>query len=453
MAKLLKKDDPKFIKIKGRYYDKKDVIIVNGEYVVMNKPTPTPKQASKEELVLDNYTNTTVGISKVRECYITINKPFVKGYSSKTTVIYSGTAGTTLSCCSSILNNDPSNYLLHPDQIWIRKNDKYVTSTTREQRGVYSLSAKNPRFPPKVDVIPNQHPLARVFEGFTYGFELECSQGSIPDSLAHDLQFTNLYDGSINGPEFASNILRSNELVYLRRFLEYAYICTSVDRTTSGHVHVGGVPYSDDNLLSMYMLFQREQSEIDQYIPAFKRDFRFLAAKGKDHCAHLPLLINKNTDSIYRLLLNHREQDIPSNYLSSTNKWNFEGRYHNVNFLNYMVKKNSSGATVEIRSLHSTYSFEYIIIWMIINVGIIKYAINHTKKVIDSKDKILLEDVVNYFLEDHPDLLKWFNTNSAIIKKYIYKATFESKNNLERIDTLENYLRSNLSPLPKNYAI
>lgn len=284
---------------------------------------------------------------------------------------------------------------------------------------------------------------------YTYGFELETSQGNMLEEACNAMGFAKLYDGSISGAEYVSDVFKSTNLHYLDNFLKLAYTCTDIDRFCSFHIHIGNVPKSDRNLLSMYVLFQRLTDELNQLIVPYKKDLRFLSEKlsvnGRDHCKNLPKLLKNDSEEIYKLfkLNSYKYTDNLETYINSTSKWNINGRYYNVNFINYICKNENSN-TVEIRSLQSTYNFEYIITWLLINTAIIDYAINNSDKVLNSKEKIELNDCLDYYIKN-TEILNILKTNIVSLKNLFYNEYYYNNNSLIDVSSLDNCLSNILT--------
>jgi len=282
-------------------------------------------------------------------------------------------------------------------------------------------------------------------KGVTYGFELETSGGLVHQDKSASFGFANLYDGSITGAEYTSCIYTSDDFHHLRDFLDIAKMTTIMDNKCSLHVHIGGIKYSDETLLASYVLFQRLQDELNGIIAPYKKDYKFLASKDKDHCRNLPKLIDKKAVEVFNLLgldeyFNDREE--LSRYLANRNKWTIDGRYYNVNFLNYIC----NNGTIEIRSLQSTYNFDYIMTWLLINTAIIKFAENNYDKIINSKEKIELQDTLSDLITDEK-LLETVLHNIKELKNYYYNHQYIRKNILLNSMQLDKDVSSILLPV------
>lgn len=238
---------------------------------------------------------------------------------------------------------------------------------------------------------------------FSYGFELETSDGQFLLDQPENYGFVTLYDGSISGHEYASVPMRKNNLGALKSFCETIQKNHVTNRFCSVHIHVGSVPYSQKNLLALYSLFYRLQDELHGIVSPFKKDLTFLTAKlkgeSKDHCQYLPklpVLDMEHFNSAFfgwaKIKPSQYRTEESASILTSTTKWNVESRYFFVNFTNYCMQNEG---TIELRLLQGSLDFNRIFNWLAINTAIIQYALTNTDKILAAKDKIFMEDCVN----------------------------------------------------------
>lgn len=262
---------------------------------------------------------------------------------------------------------------------------------------------------------------------YTYGFELETASYDINDNVENNYGFVKLYDGSISGPEYTSIPFTPNNFYLLRDFLKIIKSVSHINTSCSLHIHVGGVEYSDDNLIALYSLFNRLQTELNMLLIPYKKNPVYLANtlknNGKQYSQDLPELPFKNLSNIHKLLgienINMKE------YLLNNRKWNIPGRYFCINFINYLANVSDSN-TIEFRNLQMSTNYNYILTWLIANVSIIDYVINNTTKVLEGKTKILLEDCITEFIPDI-DVRESVLNNIINIKTLTYNLTHVRK--------------------------
>lgn len=407
----------------------------------------------KKEAVIDNFTQKYSKKETLTEVLDLENNLSI--YTSAPVNLYLN--GNTFKVCKSFIQNNDE-FILDPN--FSSKNNNYISIFDKNIRGnrkyspgtkIYSIATYDKKLTPYKN-IPN--PLD--FITYTFGFETETSSGELNCDYTASMGFANIYDGSITGVEYVSNPMTSRNFHYLHNFLATAKVATNIDKFCSLHIHIGNVPKSDEYLLSLYTLFQRLTDELNQLIVPYKKDVKFLMDKlntaGRDHCKNLPKLAEKNVESIYKLFrISGLAKDQLEKYITGTNKWNVEGRYYSVNFMNYICKDENN--TVEIRSLQSTYNFDYIITWLLINTSIIDFAVKNHRKVLDNKEKIELSDCLEAYIDDK-EILNICLRNILILKNYYYNNYYYDNNTLLDLKQVESYLDRNLIsynlyPVPK----
>ena len=437
MEKKIKKNQ---VIINDKVYTKEvTAVLLDGKYV--------PKVNTE----FDTYTNSIQNKSKLIS-YTDIIDNNTK-YSSKTITLMF--RNHTYRVCASYLKRFKDELINITDNkdVYISKYDRFISSTNKysPDKKIYNISHYNR----SLNNYENKRSVLD-FITYTYGFELETSRGYIKEDIANDMGFAVLYDGSITGAEYVSNIMNIKNMESLRKFLNFARTCTDIDQYCSLHIHIGNIVKGETELLSMYSLFQRLTDELNQLIIPYKKDTKFLADKlqknGRDHCKNLPKLIDKDVKSIYKLFrIDNRIKtsfidSLPSlnEYIIGTSKWNLEGRYYNINFLNYLCKP-FSHATIEVRSLQSTYNFDYILMWLLINSSIIDYAINNYSNVMNTKIKIELEDCLTAYIKDKATLEITLE-NIRRVKKYFYDHYYLNNNSLINVSAADDELKKVIVP-------
>jgi hypothetical protein len=424
----------KRIKIDDKVYTKNvTCFLVDGEW----KPNT--------QVSLDNYTKKHNLKTKLTECYDVEKNDIV--FSSKPVSLY--IYGKTIWVCKSLVENN-SEFIEDPN--YEPNSEKYISIFDKRvnNSGKYKPATKIYNISSYDVVLPKYAKISNAldFIDYSFGFELETNRGEIRKSYSDALGFASLYDGSISGVEYVSNPMSYNNLHYLHKFLKVAKTATDIDKYCSLHIHIGKVPKSDKNLLSMYLLFQRLTDELNQLIVPYKKDVKFLFDKlqntGKDHCKNLPKLPQKSVEEIYKLFkINKIEKNNLSDYIETTSKWNVDGRYYSVNFMNYICKETNN--TVEIRSLQSTYNFDYIVTWLLINCSIIHYAITYPDIVVNSKVKIELDDCIDEYVKDSK-ILSTLKQNIVELKNLFYNMYYLRGNSLTNLEIVESEITSVIKP-------
>lgn len=438
-------EEKKRIKLKNKVYTKNVTC-----FFVKDKWYP------KDELDFNNYTKEYVIKGSIGDVFDIDSNSYIKSSHYAILTIYN----QRIYICLSVIENskefieDPrlspgsGSYISIYDNSLRINTDKY-----KPEKKIYNIShydipiEKYTNIENKLEFIQN-----------TFGFELETSSGEINKKYSALLGFANLYDGSISGVEYVSKPMKYNNLHHLHKFLLIAKACTNINTYCSLHIHIGNVSKSDTNLLSMYLLFQRLTDELNQLIVPYKKDINFLYNKiqstGRDHCKNLPKLLERDTQEIYRLFkISGYTKTKLKEYIDGTNKWNIEGRYYTVNFMNYICKDINN--TVEIRSLQSTYNFDYIITWLLINCAVIDYSIKFSTKVLASKEKIELNDCLDEYIKDK-QLLSKVKSNILVLRNLFYNSYYGNNNSLTDLKNLEAVISSaitsyNIYPVDNKY--
>jgi len=273
----------------------------------------------------------------------------------------------------------------------VRRSREYSFDTSREVDSTHT---------PKTDSTFDF--LEPYMSKYSYGFELETSNGHNLREKHLQNSFIRLYDGSITGHEYVSVPLKHNQFCNVFNMCNYLGKAHSTDSSCSVHIHIGGVPYSEKNLLALYLAFYRLQDELHELVYPYKKSISYLAKKKdyKDHCKYLPRLISNSVSEIYQTFfsnLNITPEDARSSksekVLKNTNKWNINSRYYFVNFTNYCLKRNG---TIELRLLQGSFNANRILNWLLVNQAIINYTLENADSILEGKEKLYLKDVVKY---------------------------------------------------------
>jgi hypothetical protein len=211
-------------------------------------------------------------------------------YSSKTINVYLP-SGEWYPICKSILEKygdqllyvkEYNAYLILGATYSLPPSSKYNPSSR-----VYTLDNYNKELTPYSELNNDDF---SFLAPYTFGFELETNSSYIAEEVAAQNGFATLYDGSINGKEYTSMPMNYKNFHHLHLMLDFLKTAASHDSTCSFHCHIGSVKYSDENLKSIYSLFQRLQEDLNLLIAPYKKNYSYLAAKNKDHCQNLPLI-------------------------------------------------------------------------------------------------------------------------------------------------------------------
>lgn len=259
------------------------------------------------------------------------------------------------------------------------------------------------------------HPIDQMIFGHSIGVEVETSSGSYPEDDILSDGILPLKDGSISSHEYASVIIKDKFFDWMNVLFTKMARYTRTNEQCSLHYHIGTINYGKSLpkfTVALWELYCRLQEEIEDFIPPYKREISYLANKPKgpkDHCKRLPMLGIRNlkTDkdvqlAFEKILIFMNEGEIPKYdnengvyiYRRANNpKWEQNSRYHTVNLLTFLFEKKH---TIEFRVHSGTVNKYKALYWLMICLSIIKYAEDNIDTILFTKDKITLDDVIEY---------------------------------------------------------
>lgn len=262
---------------------------------------------------------------------------------------------------------------------------------------------------------------AALLNDVTFGAELECIRGYLPEHIQYQTGVVVCRDGSLHdedgtqGPEFTTIPLQGakgvQSLINLCNALQDR---TIVDKHCSMHLHLGNLPTSRVFLVALYKLAVMIQDELFAMFPYYKLDERKYAGKDKNYCKKLNKLsvfslkneekesyksyVNNNYLKLFMFLTNGV---VPSKQFNRKlgihpkggEKWNKGARYHWINFLNTIFSKRN---TIEFRLHTGTTNAQKVVSWLFICNAIVKTAMCRQADLLAGKH-INLFDVLDYY--------------------------------------------------------
>lgn len=216
------------------------------------------------------------------------------------------------------------------------------------------------------------------FFPYTFGLEFETSQGYIPEDICFRDGLIPLRDGSIQGIEYSTVVLKGNEgLGLLEQQLNTLKKYTYFNKECSLHVHIGGFPLNTKSIYNLYLVCKKLEKALEAILPELTFTTRAYKANGKDYCKFLPSL--RSFDQLYEYLVGRKfygdfTQGHPQD-ISRQAKWRISNRYfwcNMINLLCYNVNK-----TVEFRMLRPSYNLEKITLWLYIFNAMMQFADKH----------------------------------------------------------------------------
>ena len=276
--------------------------------------------------------------------------------------------------------------------------------------------------------------LSKNIEDYTFGIEYETWDGRIPTYIAANNGLIPLRDGSLRhdgicGYEYASVIMSGAKgLLKIIDQCEVLKKHAVFNEKCSMHIHVGNIPRSEENLVKLYTGFFTIQDSIYSLFPPCLRNTS--AYKQKDYCSPLPLLSPITKDSVVVFLSDQTEKfrafggPHPKDR-SAQHKWNINSRYSIFNLNNFYY---TDRGTIECRISTPTFNSSKVIALLLINILIIKNALNGVyyskveELVENSEMSADLKEWMKSYIKYRKDVLANFSVESG---RVIYYETIE----------------------------
>lgn len=233
-----------------------------------------------------------------------------------------------------------------------------------------------------------------LLKQLSFGLEFETIRGVVPERICKKLGLIPLRDGSINGLEYVTIPLKGLKgLNALKDIVKVLSVYTEYDKNCSLHIHIGGMPRTEEYFLSLLRTLSWVEEDIYSMFPIYKR--RNFGVKKKCYTKPLPFVslfskmdpvinsknIKRNFDVLYRYLSVGQSYGTVKNSLDNvqnhpsdpggSSKWNIKTRYHWVNMIPLLF---GNKKTIEFRIHTPTYNFEKIINFLVMCSCIVKYA-------------------------------------------------------------------------------
>lgn len=250
--------------------------------------------------------------------------------------------------------------------------------------------------------------LGHFTNDFTFGLEFETTKGLIPQRICRKLGLIPLRDGSVDGLEYVTIPLKGrNGLQTVIESAKQLKRRTEIDSNCSLHLHIGGVPRTEKFFLALYKVLFLLQDEIFEMFPIYKKEHRGLKKKHftkplyyKDVMLHLDKSITddnltENFAELFRYLSMGRDYSEYQNSLDNvishpsdpngTSKWNIKSRYNWVNLIPLLF---GNKQTIEFRVHTATHHYGKIMLYMVICMGLVQYAIEYQNEILKNPRSI-----------------------------------------------------------------
>lgn len=306
-----------------------------------------------------------------------------------------------------------------------------------------------------------------VLQNLTFGAEFETSKGFLPTRINRRLPLIPLRDGSIDGFEYATSVLKGHTGIgHLINICDALKKYTEYDKHCSMHFHVGGLPRTEKHIVAMYIVTAVIQNELFDINPHYK--FSHYGVKRKNYSKPYDIdLLRKilKTNSVsnaFELLFDYmspnaqyHEYDCKLDNVefhiddpNGNRKWNVPSRYHVVNLIPIIF---GNKKTVEFRIHQSSFNKEVVIYELLINLALVKFVINNTDAIIDNKIPINLRYILTRTFErSTSSILCEYIDRKKSIKKYASREGMLSFNIDDYVDFQFKNMNVNIPYLPKN---
>lgn len=289
-------------------------------------------------------------------------------------------------------------------------------SYTNLRNDVYNLS----EYPVGlISIHFKEYPLKEsIFDKFLhdqmFGLEIETDGGWLPENKYLKLGCVPLKDGSIKGTEITTLPYPAN-FKLMEDLFETCSKYTLATPNNSLHVNISGFSNTPMFRVAMYVLYYRIQQEIMAFIPLYKRSLEYLMNKTggpKDHCKPLESLnivhryredgleraVNDADVAIFRFLNEgtyNNEYNIQTrkHVREGGHKWDQKNRYYALNMMP-LYFGNAKNSRIEYRIHNGTVNKYKALNWIFICSCITKFVERNTHRILTSKEKITLDDIL-----------------------------------------------------------
>ena len=257
---------------------------------------------------------------------------------------------------------------------------------------------------------------ASALQGLTFGLEFETVRGVVPERITRSLGLIPLRDGSIDGLEYATIPLAGDK--GLQAAIESCKALekyTEFDESCSLHLHMGGVPRTEEYLISLFKVLCLIQDEFFEMFPIYKK-YNF-GVKRKNYTQPFDAIsmmnqmdrvitssnIKSNFDVLYRFLSRGQSYAEVGNDLDNvkghpsdprgTSKWNITSRYYWVNLIPIVF---GNKQTVEFRIHTPTTDYNKTLNYIYICGAVLNYVKENQRSILAGTlpTKISLSDII-----------------------------------------------------------
>lgn len=310
---------------------------------------------------------------------------------------------------------------------------------------------------------------AKLLDNYTFGFEIETCNGTIPKNLIGPLGVVPLKDGSLRDERGVEPYEYTTIPLIGEKGLEtLRLLSTEVDKRCefnekcSVHIHISGVKnISEEFCLALYKLSRNIQNEVFTLFPMYKtKPENYQRNFTKNYCAKLhdlgtgnrELYLNtsktqykKNVkvdfDRLYSFLsdntVSHTDETYNINSFlhpkGQTQKWNIHSRYFWINLVPFVFTRKR---TVEFRLHTPTLNFTKLSSWLFICSAILKFTEVNQKQILTDEITYDLTTIINGYInnfgqnsyrDEYGEFVSRFLTEYCDMRKKTMKEDFEKR--------------------------
>lgn len=275
--------------------------------------------------------------------------------------------------------------------------------------------------------------LRPYLKNYTFGIELESSEGSVYPSTLKKYGFSICRDGSISNDEYVSVPMSSLKgLQSIKKFMNINAANVKTDHNCSLHVHIGNIRTDKVFINALYNFLYYFQNDYFNYFPYYKKEN--VLNKRKHYTKSLPdlcqnIIIDNNKEQ-FSSLINYNNKNIflfltdgfpPCNEFNKKNKrhpfknkWDRLNRYYVFNFMNLLF---SNRGTIEFRIHENTWNSNRVINQILISIAILEFVNNHISECLSGKS-FTLNNVINYYFkgETRLNLLEYYKKRKILFE-------------------------------------
>lgn len=311
---------------------------------------------------------------------------------------------------------------------------------------------------------------AKLLDAYTFGFEVETCNGTIPKNLIGPMGVVPLKDGSLRDErgvepyEYTTIPLHGEKgLETLRLLSDELQKRCEFNEKCSVHIHISGIKnITEEYCIALYKLGLNIQNEIFSLFPMYKTTpENYVKNFTKNYCGKLDnigignkdLYLNVNKiqykknvkadfDRLYNFLsdgqINKTNEDYNLhtflNPKGNTQKWNIHSRYKWLNFASLVFTRKR---TMEHRLHTPTLNFTKLSSWLFICAAIMKFTEVHQTQILTDEItydlNTILQGYVNNFglssyRDEYGEFVSKFLIDYCDMRKKVMKEDFENRN-------------------------